>query len=181
MGPPAGDSLTLVYTRQSGGTRRITSFRPRSEAAQLVEGRPLAPSLPRGLVHPAFPAHRDERCTDGLARRAAAPLAGTVRDARVPRDRIGQHLDGDTTIQSGVARPIDFVAGAQRGEDFIRTKSRAGRESHSRVTQSRAVEIIVARPCCKGYMTDFVSCIFRPKIAQARRYVTCDSSTAGGR
>jgi hypothetical protein len=47
-------------------------------------------------------------------------------------NRVGQHLDGDVTMQVRVARPEDFAHSprTERREDFVGAKARADRQGH---------------------------------------------------
>ena len=51
---------------------------------------------------------------------------------RIGRERAGEHLDGDRAIEPGVARAVDLAhaARAERGDDFVRTETRACFERH---------------------------------------------------
>jgi hypothetical protein len=52
---------------------------------------------------------------------------------RIGRERAGEHLDGNRAIETGVTRAIDLAhaARAKRGDDFVRTKTRACFERHA--------------------------------------------------
>src|SRR6185503_16443780 len=51
---------------------------------------------------------------------------------RVARERLWQDFQGDVAIETNVARPINLAhaAGADRLDDFVRTKTRTGNEGH---------------------------------------------------
>ena len=51
---------------------------------------------------------------------------------RIGRERAREHLDGNRAIEPRVARAIDLAhaAGADRGDDLVRTKACAGLERH---------------------------------------------------
>src|SRR5437667_11834414 len=51
-------------------------------------------------------------------------------------ERLGQDFHGDVAIERRIARAIDLAhtAGADRGEDFVRTEARAGAQAHRFVT-----------------------------------------------
>ena len=51
---------------------------------------------------------------------------------RIRRERAGEHLDGDRAIEPRVARAVDLAhaARANRGDDFVGTKTRARLERH---------------------------------------------------
>ena len=67
-----------------------------------------------------------------------------LRFTREPRqafhvagDRLWQDLDGDLSIQPGIARAIHFAhaAGADRGEDLVRADSGAGERQGAAIIQ----------------------------------------------
>ena len=52
--------------------------------------------------------------------------------ARVARELLGQHLDGDVAAELAVARPVDLAhaADAEQVDDLVRTEPGAGLKGH---------------------------------------------------
>ncbi len=52
---------------------------------------------------------------------------------RIRRERDGQDFDRDVSSEARIARPVDLPhpAGAERGENLVRTKARGGGEAHA--------------------------------------------------
>jgi hypothetical protein len=73
---------------------------------------------------------RNERMVEGGEHSRFA--LETRQPIRVVDHRLGQDLDGDITIELGIARPIDFSQppDAERALNLVRTEANAGAQQH---------------------------------------------------
>jgi len=109
------DSLASVPYRGRRGRRRTRDYPRDHHASGQAAARPS----------------RAVAAFDGVGR-SVSDLERPGGAVGVPRERVGQNLDGDVALQPRIARAINLTrtAGAKGTDNFIGTDSRTGRQRH---------------------------------------------------